>query len=70
MYCAELTHFTYEAEESQRTNNTEIKTMEWPQNPRELTWTGLGYVNVHEGSTLTFVVEDLEIRLIYFSIVF
>ncbi|PAV69963.1 hypothetical protein WR25_10914 [Diploscapter pachys] len=65
MYCAELTHFTYEAEESQRTNNTEIKTMEWPQNPRELTWTGLGYVNVHEGSTLTFVVEDLEISQLY-----
>ncbi|EFP07181.1 hypothetical protein CRE_13469 [Caenorhabditis remanei] len=51
-YCADITHYVYEAEYANLTRG-EVKTREWPTQTHEQTWTGEGFAQVSEGSIIT-----------------
>uniref|UniRef100_A0A914ULJ9 Uncharacterized protein n=1 Tax=Plectus sambesii TaxID=2011161 RepID=A0A914ULJ9_9BILA len=57
-FCANIDYYTYEAERANVTGG-EIELREVPQNLRERTWTGLGFVRVRSGSQMVFKVSDL-----------
>lgn len=52
-YCADVTHYLYDAEYANVTNG-QLVHKEWPANHRDQTWTGEGFVQVSEGTTITF----------------
>ncbi|ETN68384.1 hypothetical protein NECAME_15860 [Necator americanus] len=58
-YCANIDHFTYEAENAALTN-AEIELREHPGEGGSMTWTGEGFARANERSTITFKVNDLQ----------
>ncbi|KAI6223535.1 Laminin subunit beta-1 [Aphelenchoides fujianensis] len=58
-YCASIDHHTYEAESSENTIAAgEVHTREGTHG-RPVTWTGEGFVEVHERSNISFTVSDI-----------
>uniref|UniRef100_A0A915C6Q9 Laminin subunit beta-1 n=2 Tax=Parascaris TaxID=6254 RepID=A0A915C6Q9_PARUN len=57
-YCANIDHYTYEAEQANITNG-EVQSREYPLNVRDRTWTGEGFVRANERTSITFRVDNL-----------
>uniref|UniRef100_A0A7E4V2G9 Laminin subunit beta-1 n=1 Tax=Panagrellus redivivus TaxID=6233 RepID=A0A7E4V2G9_PANRE len=55
-YCANLDHLTYEAEHATVQTNSQVETREGTVNR---TWTGEGFLRVHEGSNITFTIDQI-----------
>lgn len=58
-YCAALDHHTYDAESSQNTVSAGNAITREATHGRPLTWTGEGFVEAHENTNISFVVDDL-----------
>lgn len=64
LYCADIDHFTYEAENAVLTN-VEIEQREVPERGVAVTWTGEGFARVNERSSISFKVHNLQISQKY-----
>ncbi|RCN24550.1 laminin EGF-like protein, partial [Ancylostoma caninum] len=58
-YCANIDHYTYEAENAVLTN-AEIEVREHPGQDSAMTWTGEGFARAHERSSISFKVDNLQ----------
>ncbi|KAL6739145.1 hypothetical protein Aduo_012631 [Ancylostoma duodenale] len=58
-YCANIDHYTYEAENAVLTN-AEIEVREHPGQDSAMTWTGEGYARANERSSISFKVDNLQ----------
>ncbi|CAJ0568445.1 unnamed protein product, partial [Mesorhabditis spiculigera] len=58
-FCASIDHYTYDAENSNITN-ADVEYRERPDEARDHTWTGEGFVRVTDRSMLAFKVDNLQ----------
>ncbi|KAK5978279.1 Laminin subunit beta-1, partial [Trichostrongylus colubriformis] len=63
-YCANIDHFTYEAEDAGLTN-AEVEERETPSRETSVTWTGPGFVKANERSAISFKVDNLQVSQKY-----